>query len=96
MGMYWLPDGMIVVVSSDWRRVDNRNVETNYLSVVDPKSRRSCVDARIPGPTDPPVRVAMRGDTLFVLSQETDGETRISTTIRSYRVDTDACRWVAG
>lgn len=96
MGMYWLPGGMIVVVSSDWRRVDNRNVETSYLSVVDPKSRRSCVDARIPGPTDPPVRVAVRGDTLFVLSQEIDGETRISTTIRSYRIDTAACRWVAG
>jgi hypothetical protein len=95
-GLHWLPGGKVVVVSTDWKRLENRSIEAVYLSVADPKTRRSCVDARIPGPTDPPVRVAMRGDTLFVLSQETDGETRISTTIRSYRIDTSACRWVAG
>jgi hypothetical protein len=95
MGVHWLPGGMVAVLNSDWKQVDNRPVETNYLSVADPKARRSCVDARIPGPTDPPVRVALRGDTLFVLSQEVHGETRISTTIRSYRIDTSACRWVA-
>lgn len=94
MDLHWMPGGRIALVSTDWTMVDNRFIDSSYVSVVDPRERRSCVDARIPGPTDPPVSVGLRGDTLFVLSQQIDGETRISTTIHAYRIDTDACRWV--
>lgn len=93
--LHWLPENRIALVSTDWKVVDSRFVESSYLSVIDPKARRSCVDAVIPGPTDPPVRVAMRGDTLFVLSQEVYEDTRLSTRILSYRVNADACQWVS-
>lgn len=93
--LHWLSGERIALVSGDWKVVDNRFVTTNYLSVVDPRTRQSCVDALIPGPIDPPVRVALRGDTLFALAQETDGGTKLVTTIRVYRIDTDDCRWVA-
>jgi hypothetical protein len=94
MDLHWMPGGRIALVSTDWKMVENRFIDSSFVSVIDSRTRRSCVDARIPGPTDPPISVGLRGDTLFVLSQEMDGDTRISTTIRAYRIDTTACRWV--
>jgi hypothetical protein len=93
--LHWLPGNRIALVSGDWKVVENRFVTSNYLSVVDTRTRRSCVDALIPGPVDPPVRVGFRGDTLFVLAQEVEVGTRMATKIRVYRIDTDNCRWVS-
>jgi hypothetical protein len=94
MDLHWMPGGRLALVSTDWRLEDSRFVDSSFVSVVDPRTRRSCVDAPVPGPTDPPVTVGFRGDTLFVLSREVSGASRVSTTVRLYRVDTDACRWV--
>lgn len=94
MDLHWLPDGHLALVSTDWRLEDSRFVDSSFVSVVDPRTRRSCVDAPVPGPTDPPVTVGFRGDTLFVLSREVSDASRVSTTVRLYRVDTGACRWV--
>jgi len=63
------------------------------VTVIDIERRRACVDAPVPqtGAARPAVRV--RGDTLFVLRQEME-ETRISTVIDQYVVNTASCRWV--
>jgi hypothetical protein len=64
-----------------------------FLSVNDPRKARSCPDARVPGPEDPRPSVALRGDTLLVLTQDIDG-TNITNRIRRYRVRTANCKWV--
>jgi hypothetical protein len=64
-----------------------------FLSVADPRRQRTCPDALIPGPEDPKPAVALRGDTLFVLSQEIEG-TAARTVIRKYLIETKDCRWV--
>lgn len=95
-GLHWLPGERIALVSTDWRVVRERFVDSSFVSVVDPRARRGCVDARVPGPTEPPVRMGFRGDTLFVVAQEVGEGTRASTVVRWYRIDTGACRWVGG
>jgi sugar lactone lactonase YvrE len=74
--------------------VEGRWIDSSFVSVIDRRTRRGCVDARVPGPTEPPVSMAFRGDTLFVVSQEVTGDTRASTVVRWYRIDTGDCRWV--
>jgi hypothetical protein len=94
--VHWTPGGRLVLVSNDRGMVADRWIDSSFVSVVDRKTRRSCVDARVPGPTEPTVSVAFRGDTLFVVSQELTGDTRASTVVRWYRIDTGACRWMTG
>ena len=94
MDLHWLPGERIALVSTDWNMVRERFVDSSFVSVVDPRARRACVDAQVPGPTDPPVSIAFRGDTLFVVAQEVTGDTRASTVVRWYRIDTGACRWL--
>ena len=84
--------GQLALVSLDWGWESNRVVGTNYVAVADLKRRRVCPDTRIPGPFDPAPRVAMRGDTLFVLSQEVVGDAA-NTVIRTYRIDPSTCNW---
>ncbi len=89
--LHWMPSGAISVVSEDWK-VDEKGrfSGAKFLSVVDPRSRASCADAIVPGPTEPPTTVGFRGDTIFVLSQPVDAE-GAQTVIRAYRVDTSSC-----
>ncbi len=94
LDLHWLPDGRLALVSLDQGMVQGRGVDSSFVSVVDRGTRHSCVDARVPGPVEPPVRMGFRGDTLFVVSQEVTGDTRASTVVRWYRIDTGACRWV--
>lgn len=95
LDLHWMSAERIALVNLDWRRTDNRLIDSSYVSVIDTRTRHSCVDARIPGPTDPPVNVGLRGDTIFVIAQDIDRtSTRASTTIRAYRIDTSSCQWV--
>ncbi|HEX6940667.1 MAG TPA: 6-bladed beta-propeller [Longimicrobiales bacterium] len=89
-----LPSGALALVSLDYQWIDNRPQGTNYLSLVDLERRRSCPDAVIPGPVDPVPRVALRGDTLFVLVQDVDAAGRAYSTIRAYAVDSSSCGWM--
>lgn len=92
--LHWMPGERLALVSTDQGMVEGRWIDSSFVSVVDRRTRRSCVDARVPGPTEPPISLAFRGDTLFVVSQEVAGDTRASTVVRWYRIDTGACRWV--
>jgi hypothetical protein len=95
--LHWMPGGRLALVSTDQvMSSDGRWSDSSFVSVVDPRTRRSCVDARVPGPTDPHVGIGLRGDTLFVLAPEVDGGGGASTWIRWYRIDTGDCRWAEG
>jgi hypothetical protein len=85
--------GLIAYVASDYTFVRDHFAAKLHLSVVDAKTRRTCPDARIPGPEDPPPSVAFQGDTLIVVTQEITG-TKSDTWIRRYLVTTDGCIWI--
>lgn len=86
--------GHYLTVATDITFVDNRFTSKMFVSVSDPRSGLTCPDARVPAPEDPKTTVALRGDTLFVLSQ-TLQEATVSTAIRRYLVRTDNCKWIA-
>jgi hypothetical protein len=88
-----LSSGLIAYVTSDYTFVRDHFNAKLHLSVVDPKTRRTCPDARIPGPEDPPPSVAFRGDTLIVVTQEISG-IESDTWVRQYVVTTRACAWI--
>ena len=96
LGLHWLPSGMLALVTVDARVEQGRIVGESFLSVIDRGRRRSCVDAPIPGPREPLPRVAFRGDTLFVITQDVTPDDRVVTAIDLYRIATNACRWQAG
>lgn len=89
-----LSSGLLALVSFDWKWTSSRVQGTGFVSLVDPARRRSCPDTRLPGPSDPIPRVAFRGDTLWVLAQEIEGE-RPYTVLRAYRVDGKECQWLS-
>ena len=91
--LHWLPSALIAMVSKDSEMdgVVFLTRATQYLSLIDPVTGDTCVDAVVPGPTDPPVTVGFRGDTLFVLSQAVDSVAAGEAVVRSYRIDASAC-----
>lgn len=66
-----------------------------FLSVIDWRAHRACVDARVPVPADPQALVTFRGDTLMVLVQDIVGDKAVAV-VRKYRVDTRRCEWREG
>jgi hypothetical protein len=90
-----LPNGNIALVVGDLIRLSTRIGATMYLSVIDPGRRETCADARIPVPSDPLARVAIRGDTLAVLAQVLPSDGSPYAVLRRYRIDTAHCTWTA-
>ena len=85
--------GNFYSVKSDFTFLGKRFAAKLFLSVTDPRTGLTCPDARIPGSDDPRPAVALRGDTLIVLSQEIRGTAAV-TMIRKYLVQTRSCKWI--
>lgn len=89
--------GMIALVLMDQTFLGDRMSGPLFMSIVDLRTQRACVDAAIPGPTDPHPRVTFAGDTLVVLSQEVDSASAAARTIvRRYRIAVERCAWTGG
>ncbi len=67
---------------------------TLYVTVIDLAEMRACVDARVPQSGEARPAVQVRGDTLFVLRQESDDE-QIATFVDKYTINTTNCRWLS-
>lgn len=89
-----LADGQLAIVTVDQQFSGGRLSGQLFLSIIDPVRRRTCPDARIPGPADPPSRVAFAGDTLVVAEQDAGSAGDARTTIRKYSISTAGCRWM--
>jgi hypothetical protein len=87
-----LSSGQIAYLTADLRLLTDRFTGELHLSVIDPSSRRACADARVNSPADAWPLAAIRGDTVFVLTQEITGAT-LRTIIREYTIGTAGCRW---
>lgn len=64
-----------------------------HVSVLDVAARRACVDVPIPVSAEPLARVALPGSRITVVQQVVVGGDAV-TTIRRYRINPSACKWV--
>jgi hypothetical protein len=64
-----------------------------YLSLIDVRGHRACVDIPVPVPEDPPARLALAGDTLIAIVQSVAGN-GAAATIRRWQVNPAACSWI--
>jgi hypothetical protein len=88
-----LSSGRLAYVATDQELVSQRLVGRLFVSVVDFENRRACVDAEVPGPSDPQPWATFRGDTLLVLVQDVDDGMKPRTVIRKYLLSDDNCNW---
>lgn len=85
--------GQLVSIKADQTFLTDRISAKRYLSVTDPRSGLTCPDALVPGPEDPAPVLALRGDTLLVLTHEIRGTEAVAL-IRRYVIRTAECRWI--
>jgi len=85
--------GQFISIKADQRFLTDRISAKRYLSVTDPRSGLTCPDARVPGPEDPVPVLALRGDTLLVLTHEIREADAVAL-IRKYLIQTSECRWI--
>ncbi len=91
--LQWIGDGTVGLVTVDPDRTSQRFRGAAYLSAVDLRSKRACVDAPLPAPEDPPPAAAWRGDTLLMLYQDVTVGGRPVARGKRAKVDLTTCEW---
>jgi hypothetical protein len=94
-----LPNGEIVVVYYDYRLRETSHANTAlaasiFVSLLSRDLRRACVDTELPVQSELAPAIQMRGDTLFVVSQDASGDSP-RTSVALFRVTDDGCMWNA-
>lgn len=89
-----LSGGRFAYVAIDVDVTNARASGVMYVSVIDVRRHKACVDARVPVPSDPQPRADFHGDTLVVASHEETAERRPRLIVRKFLLDTKDCRWV--
>ncbi|HET8650434.1 MAG TPA: hypothetical protein VFL95_10350, partial [Gemmatimonadales bacterium] len=89
-----LSDGALLAVHYD-QTIDGRRIRSKaYLSLVSADRRRACVDVPLAVSEDAQPRVAVAGDSLYVLEQHVMGDSATAT-VRSFRIAIEPkCSWV--
>lgn len=91
--LQWIGEGIIGLVTVDPDRTGARFRGPAFLSVIDLRTRRACVDAPLPVPEDPPPATAWSGDTLLMLYQDVSRDGRPVARVKRARVDLATCEW---
>lgn len=89
-----LSNGQLAYIAADEEMLENRLIARLYVSVIDTKRDRSCVDALIPVEQDPHPWAALHGDTVVVLNQNVNASTGARLVIRRYLIRTTSCDWI--
>lgn len=95
VGIARLSSGMLAIVHADQSYERARGRERLYLSLVDISHRRSCVDLPVSVVEEPLPRVAFRGDTLNVVTQELDADGRATVIVHKFVANLARCVWIA-
>lgn len=93
--LQWIGDGTVALVTVDPERMSPRFRGAAYLSVVDLRGKRACVDAPLPAPDDPAPAAAWRGDTLLILYQDVTADGKPVARVKRARVDLTSCDWTS-
>lgn len=93
MTLGFLNDSIVAVVHSDVELDRNLFTGSSYISLLDLRRYRVCVDLPLPLPADPLPRTVLVGDTLFALVQHVEGQKYSGTYVVRLAIDLDACPW---
>lgn len=91
--LQWIGEGIIGLVTVDPDRTSSRFIGPAFLSVVDVRRRRACVDGPLPAPADPPPATTWRGDTLLMQYQDVTVDGRPVARLKRARVELTTCEW---
>jgi hypothetical protein len=98
LGLYRLPThGYLVWFQDPTFRQSGRVFEgIAHLTLLSVDLQRACIDARVEAPGTDRARLAVSGDSVFVLDQvaANGGGGSIHTVVRKYLLDVSTCRWV--
>jgi len=89
-----LSSGVLAIVHADQSYERARGRERLYLSFIDISHRRSCVDLPVSVVEEPLPRVAFRGDTLNVVTQELDAAGRATVLVHKFVANLARCDWI--
>ncbi len=94
-----LPNGETVVVYYDYRLRETSHANTAlaasiFVSLLSRDLRRACVDTKLSVRSELAPAIQMRGDTLFVVSQDVSGDSARAS-VAMFRVTDDGCTWNA-
>lgn len=90
-GVHRLPSGEIAVIHFDQKITDRHISSTVYLSVINPRDGRACVDALVPTTQQSQPAVAFHHDTLVVVENVALGGTGGGSLVRRFGIDTRRC-----
>jgi hypothetical protein len=88
-----LSSGHVAYVAADEFLLTNRLGARLFISLVDPQTGSSCVDAQIPVEADPHPWALLHRDTLLILSQNVSAVDKPYAVIRRYALNTRTCQW---
>ena len=98
LGLYRLPNhGYLVWFQDPTFKQSGRIFEgIAYLTLVSADLQRACIDTRVEALGTDRARLAVSGDSVFVLDQVAadGGAGSIHTVVRKYLLDLSTCRWV--
>lgn len=90
-GVHRLPSGEIAVIHFDQEITGRHISSTVYLSVMNPRDGRACVDALVPTTQQSQPAVAFHHDTLVVVENVALGETGGGSLVRRFGIDMRPC-----
>lgn len=88
-----LNDSIVALVHSDVTLDRNAFRGKYFLSLLDIRRYRVCLDIPLALPADPLPRVQIVGDTLFALVQHTPKERDVETYLVRFAIDQNSCPW---
>lgn len=93
IALAWLSDTILGLVTVDADRTVRRYAGPTYLTVVDTRTRRACVDAVVPAPLDPPPVARFVADTLVLVYADTSLTGAPEARVKRLLIDTSTCSW---
>jgi hypothetical protein len=98
LGLYRLPSEGYLIWFQDPTFSDGGRVFEGvaFLTLLSPDLRRVCVDTRVEAPGTGRARLAVSGDSVFVLDQVPTNESigASYTVVRKHLIDSSTCRWI--
>jgi hypothetical protein len=89
----FVSDSVIAVVHSDVELSNNLFIGKYYVSLIDVRQRRVCIDLPLALPVDPLPRLTMIGDTLVAIVQHVPAKGSAGTFVVRMHVSSKTCPW---
>ena len=91
-----LSSGLVAIVFADESLQRGRMQGVLYVSLIDLRARRTCVDAAVDVAAEPLPWTTFQADTLEVLTQEVSESGKATASVLKFTIQPERCDWIAG